>query len=283
MIRRLYWAEFANEALNAAQDCEYLLIAHDDVVLLTSEFFPKVKNILESLSEAYAWVTFDDVGYLHGDWSTPSRPGFHRDALIDNAWDRRMMFQFHRLPDGWWRGSVSGWKERLFGLQSRLVTKLRLGLQPWTYPKIPMSSEYQDLLDLPSGPVRCHSPWSHFNLIQTEVLNRIGQCENWYTYNPLLVDEDWGLRALMLRYWNVFIPSIQYLHVRLNVPGGGNRSQAQVAADARRVNALFVEKWKFSLNPTPTQLERVEAEHKDNYIPWSIGRNSYDWDYMELR
>ena len=47
----IYWADFINRAIQSAKDSEYLLIAHDDVILITPNFFPEVKKILTSLKD----------------------------------------------------------------------------------------------------------------------------------------------------------------------------------------------------------------------------------------
>jgi len=274
----LYWAEFINKAIQSAQDCEYFIKAHDDIKLLTPNFFPRVKRILSAIKEAFAWVSFTEVGYLYGHWSPPTRPGFYKDYLEAKAWEKRKMFQFHRLPDNWWKPSWRKWLPYI--IQQRAIGKLFPKFQVFRYPEQKMSDEYQELLDFPFGPVKCHAPWNAFVLIKTSVLNDLGPCENWHTYHALFVDEDWGLRALRLKYWNIWIPSIKYLHIRPTV--GGDRSQYQIAKDTKRVHNLFFEKWGFHLPPTKEELRKISSEHADNFIPWSIGRNSYDWDYLEV-
>jgi SAM-dependent methyltransferase len=277
--KTLYWAEFINEAIRSAQDCEYFIKAHDDIKLLTSDFFSKVKEILSNIQEPIAWVSFTEVGYLYGHWSPPTRPGFYKDYLEKNAWERRKMFQFHRLPENWWK--PPWWKWWLYILQQRVIVKILPQFQIFKYPEVRLNKKYQELLDFPFGPVKCHAPWNTFVLIKTSVLNEIGPCENWQTYNALLVDEDWGLRALKLKYWNVWIPSINYLHLRPAV--GGDRSQYQIQKDAKRVHELFFKKWGFHLPPTKEELRQIELKHKDNFIPWSIGRDSYDWEHLKLK
>lgn len=274
----LYWGEFINRAIQSAQDCEYFIKAHDDIILITPNFFPILKKILDSIKEPYAWVNFDDINYLNGYWSPPTRPGFYKDFLKENAWDRKKMLQFHRLPDKWWRTSL---KEELFCQLQNKLEKILFFVKSRNYPYAKMEQEYRNLLDMPAGPVKCHAPWNMFVLIKTSVLNEIGPCENWQTYHALLVDEDWGLRALQLKYWNIWIPSLKYLHVRLI--NGGNRAQCQIGNDAKRTHVLFEKKWGFCSPPTEEQLKEINWRHKDNYIPWSIERNSFDWDYLKLK
>jgi len=274
----IYWAEFINKAIKRAQDCEYFIKAHDDIELLTPNFFPTVKKILSSIREPYAWVSFTPVGYLQGHWATPTRLGFYTDFLEKDAWEKRKVFQFHRLPDGWWRGPW--WKELPYLLQQRLISKILPFFQFFKYPGIKMKEEYQKLLDFPSAPVKCHAPWNTFVLIKMSVLNELGPCENWQTYNALLVDEDWGLRALKLKYSNIWIPSIKYLHLKLAI--GGDRAQPQIRKDRDRVSALFTKKWGFGLEPSKMDLTWIKSHYGNTNIPWSLGRNSYDWDYPKM-
>lgn len=276
--KTVYWSEFINEAVKRASDCEYFIKAHDDIKLLTSDFFPKVQQLISSLKEPVAWISFNEVGYLIGDWSPSTRPGFHKDFLEEGAWERGKLFQFHRLPNYWWRASL--FIDLPFRFQYKLTRIFRF-LKPWSYPKPKMSEAYQELLDLPNGPVKCHAPWNMFVMIKMSILKDIGPCESWQTYNALLVDEDWGLRALQKKYWNIWIPSIQYMHVRLPLEAGGNRSQEMVSLDAKRVHTAFKGKWRFSTIPVAEELEIIQSNYKDTYIPWSIGKNSYDWEYAK--
>jgi len=263
----LYWADFINRATKSAQDCDYFIKSHDDIELLTPDFFPKVKRVLEAIKVPVGWISFDELSYTrYNHWCPPTRPGWYKDIVNDKAWQKKRAFQFHNLPDNWWR--------RTFPLDhlSRLIG----------YPR-GILSKYQYYLDLPSAPVKCHAPWNMFVMIKTSVLKRIGLCENWQTYNALLVDEDWGLRALQKKYWNIWIPFVKYIHTRSNNRIIGNRSSQMVQKDAQRVHTLFKKKWGFKTMPTKVQLQKIKAKHKDNFIPWSITRNSYDWDYIKLK
>jgi SAM-dependent methyltransferase len=274
----VYWAEFINKAIDRARDCEFFIKSHDDIELQTPNFFPTVKKILSAVKEPYGWVSFDDTGYLKGYWSPPTRPGFYKDNIFGKGWVKRKMFQFHALPDGWWR--APWYKEWPYLIQQRIIRKIFPPFEVWSYPEKEMPEDFRELLDLPSLPVKCHAPFNKFVLIKTSVLQDIGPCENWQTYHALFVDEDWGLRALQKRYWNLWLSGIDCLHLR--PPIGGDRSQYLIKKDKKRVAELFEKKWGFCLPPTRKQLEQIKEKHKDNYIPWSCDRNSYDWDYPEV-
>ena len=201
-----------------------------------------------------------------------------KDYLFESAWERGTMFQFHNLPQKWWQAPwYVHWP---FWFQYKL-TRILKGLKPWRYPKPKMSEKYRALLDMPKKTVKCHAPWNMFVMIPMKALKDIGPCEHWQTYNALLVDEDWGLRALQKNYWNIWIPSIKYNHIRLELEGGGNRSQDMITQDAQRVHEAFIKKWGFHSKPTTEELNYIAEKYKGTNIPWSIGRNSYDWDYLE--
>ena len=276
---RVYWSEFVNEAIRKSEDAEYFLIAHDDIQMLTPDFLSLVKKALGKFEHSCGWIAFDDVGYLNSHWSTPSRPGYFVDFMNEDAWSKRSMFQFHNLPPQWWKGKR--WKADFYFFQYQLIRKLKLPFTPLSYPVFPMGEELRNLLDIPQKPVKCHAPFNQCSLIKTSTLKEIGFCENWETFHGLLVDEDWGLRALEKQKPNIWLPSIQYLHVRKDVPGGGDRAQEQITVDQERVHNLFKTKWGFDSVPSKDGLEEVKKNFGSTLIPWSVNRRSYEGDYIE--
>ncbi len=276
---RVYWSEFVNEAIRQSVDSEYFLIAHDDIQMLTRNFLFLVKKSLGGFEDSCGWIAFDDVGYLNSHWSPPSRPGYFFDFMNEKAWSKRSMFQFHNLPPEWWKGNR--WKSDFYYFQYQLIRKLKLPFKPLSHPVLPLGEELTHLLDMPQKPVKCHAPFNQCSLIKTSTLKKIGTCENWQTFHALLVDEDWGLRALEKQMPNIWLPSIQYLHVRKDVPGGGDRAQEQITVDQARVLNLFKLKWGFDSIPSKDSLEEIKGNFGNTLIPWSINRRSYEWDYME--
>lgn len=262
---RVYWADFINLAISHARDCEYFIKAHDDIKLLTPNFFPKVRKYIAQLSELVGWISFTEANYSYVDYyyGPSTRPGFHLD-FYHGAYERRQMYQFHTLPQNWWRGSWLDGIPPLFGILPRLTAK-----------------DLIDQLDMPLAPVKCHAPYNMFAMIKTKTLNRIGRCENWQTYNALLVDEDWGLRAHKLRHWNIWIPGIKYLHLRPVGLRYGNRSQYQILQDTKRVHAGFTNKWGFDIPAPKKLLPEISKRYRSTFVPWSINRLSYDWDYVQ--
>ena len=187
---------------------------------------------------------------------------------------KKKSFQFHLFPDNWWKNHFI-----IHSIHSLLNKMLYLfGLDMLPYPKpIKKISRYK--VDLPKKTVKVHAPLSHFVLIKFSVLKQIGKAIDWGTKNHLLLDEDWGLSALELNYPNIWIPDIEYHHVRLQNAGGGTRSSPEISKENIRVNKLFYEKWGFHQVPSFEELKILREKHKDNLIPWSSYRNSYDWDY----
>lgn len=269
------WADFINNAIDRSRDYKYFIKSHDDIELLTPDFFPKVENALAKISEPVGWVSFTDKDYLNGHWAPPTRSGYHKDYLFENGWNRKKLFQFHSLPDNWWRPPLFAYG---FYTVERTV-RSRLRLQPCPLPV--RSREYYVNLpyDFPSAPVKCHAPYNHFVLIEMDTLRKIGKCENWKTPLSLLVDEDWGLRALQLGLNNVWIPDIEYVHYRM--ASGSNRASNQIARERDRVINLFLEKWGFHLGVSAEELVFIKKKYKNTNIPWSIDRRSYDWDYIK--
>lgn len=271
----MYWADFINEAIDRAEGCEYFIKSHDDIDLLTPNFISIVEDKLKHITEPVGWVSFTDKDYLNGNWAPSTRVGWHKDYLFEDAWSKRTMFQFHNLPDNWFKSSF------LRNCIYKLEIKIRglFKLKACASPK--HSKEYYADLpyDMPIAPVKCHSPFNHFVLISMEKLKEIGKCENWKTYNALLVDEDWGLRALQLGLNNIWIPDIDYVHCRPD--HGGTRSWDDIVADKERVHKLFSKKWDFNYPSTIEELDFIKEKYKNTNIVWSFDKNSYDWEYIK--
>ncbi len=277
----LNWADFINQAIDRSRSCKYFIKAHDDIELLTSNFYYKVNEILNDIKEPVGWISFTDKDYINSHWAPSVRPGYHSDFRKENAWSSGKLFQFHKLPKKWYR-------------------------KKW-------NSDWEKLLDYPKNPVKCHAPFNHFVLIKMEALLKLGYCENWGTKNALLVDEDWGLRAMEKGFFNIWIPSIEYIHQRMDslprkmfnlkqigrfkffLPsklylrkilglknfGGVTRSSLQIIQYQQKVHDLFKRKWGFNVNPSDEELEKIKNKFKNTNISWSMDRYSYDWDYIK--
>lgn len=252
-----YWADFINEAINISSNFEWFIKSHDDIELLTPNFFNKIDRNIK-LSNNIGWISFTDAGYKDGYWSPPTRPGYHLDFYDDNCWNKKIMFQYHSLKPGWQNANALKKIKRYFkGDNSDILER--------------------SLFDFPSEAVRCHAPWNMFVMIKMSVLKDIGKCESWNTYNALFVDEDWGLAATIKGYVNIYISNLEYYHYRPNFLIGGNRSQSQAKIDDIRVKELFKTKWGFYPNPGIEGLDKVPKA-----LLWSSKRKSYDWDFNIL-
>jgi hypothetical protein len=98
-----YWADFINAAIDRSKEYKYFIKSHDDIELLTPNFISKVEDTLRNISEPVGWVSFTDKDYLNGHWAPSTRPGYHKDYLFEDGWNRKRLFQFHSLPDNWWK------------------------------------------------------------------------------------------------------------------------------------------------------------------------------------
>ncbi|MBF0216058.1 MAG: hypothetical protein HQL30_03575 [Candidatus Omnitrophica bacterium] len=273
--KNVSWASFINAAIREAGACRYFVKSHDDIELLTGDFYGKVSGYLERLGREVGWVSFTDTGWKYGDFSPSVRSGYHIDHRQENGWDRRKLFQFHVFPENWWkRGPLADTFYHFCNYSLRKLTGKTL-----PYPK-PVGRIRGLVADMPAGIVRCHAPFNHFVLIRMETLNKIGDCDDWGTGNALLVDEDWGLRALRLNFPNIWVPDIEYFHFRGNKAGGNTRSWDIIKEDIDKVEGFFLEKWGFHSEPTDEELEIVREKFKNTLIPWSMTRRSYDWDYL---
>lgn len=133
-----------------------------------------------------------------------------------------------------------------------------------------------ELFDLPDRAVKCHGPFSHFNIISSEALKKIGPCEDWTDYT-ILIDEDWSLESLKKGFYNVWVPQVFYTH-----PNPKNTHKR--VSDLRYsdiAHEKFYKKWDFSCgNYDESVVQFVQQKYADTNIPWSSYRKSYEWDYL---
>lgn len=267
------WAQFINRAIDAAEGYEFFIKSHDDIELLTPGYLDRIRRELRRIDREVGWVSITDWGWTRGDFSPSVRPGYHLDVRKEQAWRRRKVFELHTLPERWWQASpLFHWPWKACWAFCKV---LRLPVPPYRKPDLGRRN-YQ--VDLPPGAVRCHGPFNHFVLIRRETLLKLGPCEDWGTGNALLVDEDWGLRAMQRNIPNVWVTAPRYYHNRLNSEGGGTRSGEQIQRDAQRVHQRFREKWGFGSDPSDDELAGILNRFRDTLIPWSAGRRTYEWD-----
>jgi hypothetical protein len=269
--KEVFWSEFINTAIDAAKGYKYFIKSHDDIQLLTPSFSTKIDSFFKKANRNLGWISFTDIGWKYGDFSPSVRPGYFKDIREKKAWELGTLFQFNNFPVFWFKAKKE--VDFLFSI----LYKLRIEFLPYPKP-IKKISQYQ--LNLPKEAVLCHAPFNHFVLIQMSSLKKIGYCENWKTYNALYVDEDWGISALNLNLPNIWLPEVEYFHYRGLKRRGNTRSIDNISKNQIRVEKLFKDKWGFSPNPTDKEIEFIRKSHSENLIPWSINRNSFDWDYL---
>jgi hypothetical protein len=273
----IFWSDFINEAIIKANEigCKYFIKSHDDIELETPNFFEVLEAEVSSLSSPLGWISFTDTGWKRGDFSPAVREGYHIDALYEDALSNFTLFQFNKFPKKWFKNSPP------IHAAHRISTEfLKIFNQPpLPYPK-PINKIKSYKLDMPYAPIRVHAPYNHFVAIKLDTLNKIGYCSSWSTKNSLYVDEDWGLRSHQIGFSNIWIPKIEYFHYRGQSVGGSTRSLANIIFDANRVEALFELKWGFRPSPSEAQLQLISRKYSGTLIPWSIGRRSYEWDYI---
>lgn len=268
------WAKFINNAIHLTADYKYFIKSHDDIELLTPNFYQTATSIIDNIGKPVGWISFTDIAWQRGDFGPSVRPGYHIDHCKTNNWAKGTLFQLHKFPPYWYLNNyIFDYAYIIFAL----VLK-KIGITNLPYPKsINKIKTFE--LDMPKAPVKCHAPFNHFVMIQRSSLNEIGKCEDWGTPNALYVDEDWGLRALELNLPNIWIPNISYFHFRGNGRPGSTRSLDDISSHVTRVDALFKAKWGFGSSPSPTEIKHIQYKYAQTMIPWSSYRNTYDWDY----
>ncbi len=148
----------------------------------------------------------------------------------------------------------------------------------WYERKMFQFHNFDGSYDFPKAPVKCHAPFSHFIMIETKKLNELGPCEDWSPVS-LLIDEDWGLTAMLKGMVNIWIPDIIYNHNRSN---GSTRAQPIINRLGRKVHKKFLLKWGYSIRwPLWRSIKIVKERYGNTNIAWSINRKSFDWDYVK--
>lgn len=235
------WAEDFNTFFDLVKDkSDWLLYSHDDLKILTSDWFSKSKAIVGD-REDIGWITYSQpTWYMHyGEpRSQVARPGFHTDRGVYPCMHE--CHKFNRRKD---------WK-KIDVMKSKL--------------------------DMPKAPVKIHGPYSVFNLIKMDNMKKIGYCADWNPYT-ILIDEDWALESLKNNFINIWIPSVFYLHpLRWQERKAPDRFKEE-AKDGFFKKWGFN---GGTANISDKEIQQVCSEYADTNIPWSRNRTSFDWDYI---
>mgnify|MGYP003119171062 CR=1 FL=1 len=236
------WAEDFNLFFDSVKDQnDWLLYSHDDLKILTPEWFRKSKKAVENRDDI-GWITYSQpTWYMHyGEpRSQVARPGFHSDRSSYPCIHECHMFDRE---------------------------------QDWHSKKLMKSK-----LDLPNKPVKIHGPYSVFNLIKMNNMKKVGYCEDWNPYT-MLIDEDWSLESLKNNLINIWIPNIFYLHpLRWQERKSGDRFKLEARSGFLKKWGFA----GGTANIHEQVVEDVCEQYKNTNIPWSKGKLSYDWEYLK--
>lgn len=217
----------------------YILISHDDLTINTNNFFNMSIDILKNSNEKIGWITFTNNGY----YNQINKPISNsvREGFLKDRFNSPRTFECHNFHLG---------------------------------------EEYSsEKLSLPLGPVKCHGPYSHLNLIKTEALRELCECPDWGPYT-LLIDENWCLDSLIKGYNNIWIPHITYTHPL--------RMQDRKFSGLKNENPVFnkfEETWGwnfFSGDYSDEFIEFICDKYKYTNIAITKDKLSYEWEYLNL-
>lgn len=135
----------------------------------------------------------------------------------------------------------------------------------------------EKLLDYPVRACKVPGIFSHFNLIKSENLEKIGLCENWGVYT-VLIDEDWSLQTLVKNMWTVWVPSVFYDH-----PLRYDKRKISGLKDAGHANSCFYQKWGFNYQNEITDeiVKKVCDKFSNTNISYFNDKNSFDYQYLK--
>jgi hypothetical protein len=127
--------------------------------------------------------------------------------------------------------------------------------------------------DYPKRAVKVYGPYSHFNLISTAAMAKIGPCVDWTPYT-ILVDEDWCLESLSKGLINVWVPDIIYEH-----PSPINaRNRKSDLRFEEQAHQRFVKKWGFDFPYSQDVINKFVGKYP--HLSFLTGY-SYEWHYLK--
>ena len=241
------WAAAYNEFFKKyGNSTKYILISHDDLTINTPDFFNKTLKQTEGKEEEIGWITYTN-DYYYKFAKKPIANSCKDPFSIDRGKDPQV-YECHQFDSD----------EKI-------------------------TPENRKKLKFPKAPVKCHGPYTHFNLISTRALHKMPPCVDWTPYT-ILLDNDWNLEALKANLFNVWVPDVVYTHPNpkykhLRKPGTDLRFE-------RTAHQKFYEKWGFWLPMgdriiNDEAIEFIREKYKDTHIPLSSYKNTYDWDYLK--
>jgi len=244
------WAIDFNKFFEKNQNLsKWILISHDDVEYLTDDYFNKIMESIQGHEEDIGWITSTSNYYteVEGRVVTDTfRAGAYKD--YDN-WGA--MFYLNKMAH----------------LKSAPPGVVRANLHLYDYP-------------IDKKPVKIHGPMSAVMLVSVKSLKKIGLCEDWTQYT-MLIDEDWSLEALRNNLCNIWVPSVFHSHpLRRGLRPTNNKWETEA-------HSGFLKKWGFNTGQfsrgISISVEELRDEFSSTNIPWSTFRNSYEWEYLDVK
>lgn len=256
------YARFQNHVfLKYGPGSKWFILSHDDIELQTPNLIGHVEASVGPLLDKVGWISFTDTDYLNGHWAPSIGGGYHDDFLYENAWLTRKLHQFHLLQENYWEKHHEGEVEK-----HKYFSSLAYDFPTQVVGSIPYSV------------VKCHGPLSHFFMIETEKLKKIGLCEDWSEVS-LLIDEDWALEALKEDLFNVWIPRIKYQHCRVQ---DGTRAWPLLVSRGQQVRDSWAKKWGYQFTDRSKETaNRIKKMYGHTNITWSMDKQSFDWEYLQ--
>lgn len=274
----LSYAKFLNCCFEEAKEFRFFAQSHDDIKLISLQFWEKFILQYRQLSEPVGLISFLDIGYRLGDFSPSTRPGFHIDFIEHSSWYTGKIFQFHNFPEFWYvnQGKYAQFTDVINRLAVKTIRKPLI--------KYPKTGKFVNsfTIDLPIRPVKVHGAFNHFIIFTEQAREAIGRCDDWDTPNALLIDEDFSLTCTYNGLSNILLPGLEYFHYRSEYAAGGEtRSWRDIGSHKNRVENLFINKWGFpSRIKTRKELDAVIKKSNFKELFWSSEKNSYDWFYL---
>ena len=218
----------------------YILVSHDDVKVRTFNFFNMTIESISNYESDIAWIGFTSDHYYKNEGRLITQSA--REIFCKDAENAQ------RIP------------MKIFELHN-------------------MDNSYDESkLDYPDRVCKVPGIYSHFNMIKSENLNKIGLCENWGDYT-LLIDEDWSLSTLVNNMWTVWVPNIFYDH-----PLRYEQRKRTGIKDEKNVNEMFKIKWGFSYldgYPSKEKISEICNRFPNTNIDFFNNKNSYEYQYFE--
>jgi hypothetical protein len=132
-------------------------------------------------------------------------------------------------------------------------------------------------LDMPNRACKVPGIYSHFNMIKSSNLEKIGLCPDWGNYT-LLIDEHWSLQSLIRNFWTIWVPNVFYDHpIRLD-----NRIVKDLQNHAYTTEK-FISHW--GIEPAGLNDEQINKfceKYPDSNISFFNDKFTYDYQYLKI-